>query len=309
MSEQARQGWSNDPNVSLRHRILVYVGDHPGIGTEAISTGLGVDHSDVRAVVASLGDLVITEESLGGSGGVALSRDAEAQVQAWATLRTHRPTRAMACRSALLDWLYEQPYDQSGKGHELLDDARGYFYGVQFSVPDIEEARDVLGDQRLLEGIAAWGASYLRPSITAEGKVCVERFNSDVAAYLDRSRGGHSVSYNTNIDRSSGVQVANDSPGATMHSTVTITDDHRQQLLAVTRQIAEQIEGLPPASQRATKEALEELEAAVHDPAAPQGRVRAALEKVALAVLTAVGTEAGQAIVGLAGQAIGQLGQ
>lgn len=306
VSEQAHQGWSNDPNVSLRHRIVVYVADHSGSGIEQISTELGVDDGDVAAVVPSLGGLLI-DPGLAGSGWLALGTDGEAQVQAWAALRRHRATRAMACRSALLDWLYDEPESQSGEGHELLDDARGYFYGVQFSVPDIDEARDYLGAQGLLEGIAAWGASYLRPCITAAGKVCVESFDSDVAAYLHQARGGNSVSYNTNIDRSSGVQVANASPGASMHSSVTITDDHRQQLVEVTRQIAEHIASLPAELKPAATEALAELEAAVRDQAPNKGRIRAAFEKVVVAGSVAFGTEAGKAMVGLAGQAIGSL--
>jgi hypothetical protein len=42
----------------------------------------------------------------------------------------------------------------------LLDDARGYFFGVQFTVADIEEARKFLADEGLITGMRSMG----RPS-------------------------------------------------------------------------------------------------------------------------------------------------
>jgi hypothetical protein len=93
-----------------------------------------------------------------------------------------------------------------------------------------------------------------------------------------------------------------------MHSTVTINDDHRQQLVAITRQIAEHISGLPQEKQPQAQEALAEAEAAVLDPAAPKGRLRAVFEKIGVSVLTALRTEAGKAIAEQAGHAINTLG-
>lgn len=308
MSEASR-GWSNDPNVTLGHRILMYAAEHPQGGIEEVSEALGADPADVGAIVDALGGegLLVDDHRLSGPT-VDLGPAGQRLLQSWAAARSRRASRAMACRSALLDWLYEQSDDRSPEGHELLGDVRGYFYGVQFNSADIDEARVFLAEQGLLLGIQVYGGpGHLRPTITNQGKICVEQFDSDVAAFLAPTRRENSVNYNTSIHGSSGFQVANASPGASMHSTVTITDDHRQQLVEITRQIAEQISGLPQSLQPEAQEALAELEAAVQDPAASRGRLRAAIDKIAITAVTAIGTEAGKAMAGLAGQAIGSL--
>jgi hypothetical protein len=286
--------------------------EHPGAGSfDEITAALGVD----AVLVAKLLDALVRQGWLMVDPNkrspvdysVSLTPEGWRHALAWEATRHRRGARSVACRSALLDWLYEQP--RTEEGHELLDDAGGYFYGLPFTVADIDEARGFLGKKGLLTGVAvAEGPGYLRPEITMDGRTCVELYDSDVAAFLTPSVKDSAVTnYHTNIHGSSGFQVAQNSPHATMHSMVTITDDHRQQLLRITRQIAEQISGLPPEQQLQAQQALAEAEAAVQDPAASKGLVRAAFDKIAVAGAVAFSSEAGKALAELGGQAIGML--
>jgi hypothetical protein len=307
---EATQGWSNDPSVSLSHRVLVYAADNPHSSIDKLASALGSEAS-VSAVVDGLdqnGLLEQPEDQPLEGRTVALSPLGHGQTQTWDAIRQRRASRAMACRSALLDWLYDNELCQSALGHDLLEDVRGYFYGIPFTVADVDEAREFLGREGLIEGIHIDVTDYLRPVPTSQGKICVERYGSDVAAFLDRGRERHSVSYETNIHNSSGFQVANASQGATMHSTVTIADDHRQQLVAVARQMADQMQGLPEDAKPAAEEALQELRAAVEEPTPAKSKVRTALEKIVVAGSVAMASEAGKALVTLGGQALQSLG-
>lgn len=89
---------------------------------------------------------------------------------------------------------------------------------------------------------------------------------------------------------------------------MTISQDNRRQLLQIADQIAEQIARLPAEVAPAATTGVEELRqaATVADP--DEGRVKAALSKIALGVAVAVGTDAGQNILGLVGQAAQSLG-
>jgi hypothetical protein len=180
---------------------------------------------------------------------------------------------------------------------------------VQFTDTEIDSARKTLGDLGLINGfpLAENGFGYLKPEITTQGRICVQHYDSDVAAYLERGIREPSVNYTNNITGSYGTQIAQGSPDASMRSTVNITDDHRQQLLTVTRQIAEQVDGLPPEAKPAAAEALGELQAVVDDKAAGKGKIRDAFGKIGMAGAMALSTEAGKNIWTLAGQAISSL--
>lgn len=288
--------------------MMLLVQAQPGTDIRQIATALNTKVDPVTAIVNELEreGLAHPDERMGGRA-THLRAEGLAEIQSWTTKRNRKPFRAAACRSALLNWLYEQPESEPVEGYELLGDARGYYWGIPFSEEDIEEAREFLGDQGLLRGVNTNGPRYLRPTITPAGKNCVENYDSDVAAYLNPDKGS-SVNYNTNIQGSSGFQVANDSPGSSMTSTVTISSDNRQQLVLIADQIAHEISNLPANMRPAAEEALTELREATASSSGDKGRIRAALGNVATTVAIAVGTDAGRKIIELIGQGIQALG-
>ena len=208
------------------------------------------------------------------------------------TARALRRERRAACRDALLEWLYEQPGQVPAVG-PFLADTRAYFFGDRFTEDEANEALDHLGEVGLAKGIsAAWGGSLLRPEVTADGKICVERYDSNVGAWLARATPGPSVT----ILHSHGVNIAVNSPGA--NQTVTITTDARQQMLQTADALAATLPvlGLDPEEMERARDIADRLRAEARQEYAEPRGVRALLEDVRTIAVAGSGSAAGVGI-------------
>jgi hypothetical protein len=79
---------------------------------------LGADTEAVTSIVKELGEdgLLEDDQRLAGLT-LDLNAIGQRKAQAWAALAQKRAKREVACRDALLDWLYEQSGRQSHWGH------------------------------------------------------------------------------------------------------------------------------------------------------------------------------------------------
>ncbi|KJS57054.1 hypothetical protein VM98_03040 [Streptomyces rubellomurinus subsp. indigoferus] len=142
-----------------------------------------------------------------------LTPEGTAHVEQLRARRGNVPFRRGQARNAVLRWLYDQPgrkgifgirnyYDLSS----FQDDERSNLDGVQFSH---DEIRDAYNDLRHWGLATEWGrafngptSSILYPTAMANGKLCVEQWGGDVAAYMDHRQGAGTKTVNYYIDRS-----------------------------------------------------------------------------------------------------------
>lgn len=304
------RGWSADSSVVLRHRTVTWLAERqreePGRIKSNADVAAALD-ADVRDVVAAVDLLAADGVCMPGDGMVPASSSARltpvgaSLASAWATARASLRQRRAACRDALLEWLYEQPGEVSDVT-AFLPDVRARFFGDPFSEAEANEALDYLGEVGLAKGISvAWGGSLLRPDVTADGKTCVERYNSSVGAWLARSGTGTTFS----ISNSQGVTIASNSPGATQ--TVTITTDARQQMLQTADALLATLPvlGLDPEDVDRAHEVAERLRAEAEREESEPGRLRAVLKDARTIAVSGTGSAAGVGLVALA-QQIGQ---
>lgn len=178
--------------------------------------------------------------------------------------------------------------------------------GSPFTEQEIRGGMAYLQERGLIKGVRGPDGQLLMPSLSADGRDCVDHFGSDIQAWR-LSPGPGMVTHNrTTFNNSPGAQSMTGSPGAQQTATVTISADNRHQLLQIADQIAEQIVGLPTGVAPAATAGVEELRKAAQVDYPDEDRVKAALGKIAMSVAVAVGTTEGLKIIDLIGHA-GQL--
>ncbi|MFD8318505.1 hypothetical protein [Kitasatospora purpeofusca] len=139
-----------------------------------------------------------------------------AHIQQVRARRGDRPFRHSQARSALLQWLYDQPGQRglSLRGYYDLSffrrDDRSHLDGVQLRDREIRDAYDDLREWGLAQE-AGWTiigitSSIQHPKATANGKLCIEQWGGDVAAYMDYRQGTSAKTiYNINLNDSTAV--------------------------------------------------------------------------------------------------------
>jgi hypothetical protein len=218
--------------------------------------------------------------------------------------RTSGKSRRSALRTRLLNWLS----DNAPKNVESMSDFEGTqrasLDGSKFTEQEILSETAFLRDQGLIQGVEVYETEHLLDAhLTTSGRDCVDRFDSDVNAWLSRGQRGMVTHNETTFSNSPGAQSMNGSPGAQQTATVTIAQDNRRQLLQIADQIADQIAGLPAEVAPAAKAGMEDLKQAANPDHPDDGRIKAALGKIAMNVAIAASTEAGRKIIDLIGQA------
>lgn len=311
------RGWSNHPNVTLVHRVVTWLAEYqskspgqiPSVGD--VAEALQANADEVSLVVDGLtseGQALDGKTYDTGGSGAFLTPAGLAVASDWMTRRASTKNRRRACRDAALDFLYANDRNRNLDASDFLADQRSYFWGERFLTDDWQEALTYLANEKLVTGMLVGGQRrFVRPKILHRGQVCVENYDGDVVAISSPASAPSSVT-NTTIANSPGAQWMSGSPGAQQTATVTISEGNRQQLLQIADQIAEQIKGLPVGVVPAATAGVEELRQVAKDNQADKGRVKALLANFALSVTTAAGTDAGQKILGLIGQAAQSLG-
>ena len=303
------RGWSADPNVVLRYRVVRWLADRsredPGRipSNEDIAEALGVDMKRVGLVTALLASQGLCWL---GSGMSTPSLPVKAEpglvglAATWAVARASRRERRVACRDALLDWLYEMP-GQVPDAAPFSADPRSSFFGEDFADQEISESLGHLLEIGLTEGISSWGGSVVRPQLTADGRICVERYDASVAAWQSRA----STEPTFMISNSHAITIATNSPGAIQ--TVTITTDARQQMLQAAAALLATLPvlGLDPEDLERANDIAQRLRAEAEQGESDPGRLRAVLKDARTIAVAGTGSAAGVGIVALV-QQIGQ---
>lgn len=307
------RGWSADPAVVLRYRVVGWLADshqqdpHHIPSNSDVAEALRVDSASVGRVTALLAHEGLCWVGSGmstASAPVTPEPGLNGLASKWAAARASRKERRTACRDALLEWLYEQTDEVAGVS-PFLTDVRAHFFGDQFTEAEANETITYLGKVGLATGVTvAEIDSLLRPEVTEDGKSCVERYDSSVGAWFARTGSGTTFS----ISNSQGVTIASNSPGATQ--TVTITTDARQQMLQTADALVATLPvlGLDPEDEASAHDVAERLRTEAGQDESEPGRVRAVLKDARTIAVSGTGSAAGVGIVALAQQVAQSLG-
>jgi hypothetical protein len=141
--------------------------------------------------------------------------------------------RRRACRNAFLRWVNAARDMPQGTPHSVSISGTPYatFYGSAFTDQEVADASRWLKDNNFITGPGTWQAGILRARLTHKGEIYAEG-ELDVNQ-PERSPAGHHVMVSGH-----GNAVSLNSPGSVQSINVTVTDDHRKQLL----QLADSIE-------------------------------------------------------------------
>lgn len=126
--------------------------------------------------------------------------------------RSNTARRRLACRDAMVDWLYSRDavsppgVDRDG----MLHDRRGYFFAEPFTADDLDAAAAWLYRNSLVGGaMIAEAQGPVVLYLTDSGVKCAEDFSSDTSAYFERQV-YRAPAPTVNIGTSGPVQVAGD---------------------------------------------------------------------------------------------------
>lgn len=311
------RGWSAYPRVVLKYRVVRWVADfhreNPGNlpSNNQIAVTLGASLNDVVEVTAWMAAEGLAQPSDGlvpASYSVYLTAEGMALASQWGADSASSRLRREGCRDALLDLLDEDA--KPSDAHGLRADTRGWFLGTQFSEQDCDEAVTHLHEIGLVEATPIAEGAPLHPSLSADGKRCVEQFDGSVVAWQNRGQNRGGDTYTSQVYGSPGAQVMAGSPGGQQSSTVTITNIGRQQLLTIADQIIENVAvlDLDDTSRVEAATAARDLRDLADQPNADKGRARALLGVIATSAAGVVGTESGQALMHLISQGVQAIG-
>ena len=299
------RGWSSDSARVARYRVVARLntGERGMIPTcSMVAEALELPVPLVVRVVGALHAEGLAKDPGGlvpESGNAWLTGRGQAVADQWHAAQSSRRQRNIACRDALLDWLYEQPVappDASG----FLDDQRGRYFGSSFSAEDAEGAMSYLIAEELVTAIQTAEALVLRPALTSTGGICVEQYESSAASmHSATARGSGAGTTTVTISGSTGVNVASNSPGA--HQSLVLTTDARRQVLRVAdafEQVMPILE-LGEVQEQEAHAVIAELrrQGAEDGPGPESGRLRGALHQVRQLAVAGLSIAAGEVIV------------
>lgn len=205
--------------------------------------------------------------------------------------------RWRAARDAVLRWLYDRKVAGEPSPVMTRDGLGGTarYYGHAFTDQELDDAAAWLEENGYLRGSGSWGGGVPRPSITASGEQVVESGRS-VHDVTPATTVADAPAVSINVTGSSGVNVAANSPGATLSTNLTQDQRHQVvQLADALDQMRGQVLGLDPHNVEAAGEVAERLRALAGEPAPDRGRLRAALDQTAEIAVSGTAKAAGGA--------------
>lgn len=232
----------------------------------------------------------------------ALTDEGIALARTWQSRRGQVRHRRVACRDAVLDWLYEQN-ESLPDASAILEDQRSRFFGERFTEEEVNDAVDYLADAGLVSGLSSSAPMLLRPQVSHEGKICVERYNSSVTSWQDRGSG---ASTSFTFTGNNGLNFASNSQGASQ--TITMTTDARQQVLRVADALEEALPvlGLSEQDTDSAHQVSQELRNAISDQ--DKGRLARALDSAKSLAVSGTGKATGAGIALLVNEAARAVG-
>jgi len=287
--------------------MLYAASGHPDVDIDSIATALNLDRDLIEraARVTINAGWAHDTEDYDGRLDITLSDTGVEKVSQYRTTYSNGKRRATASREAFLDWLYDKDEGSGVSIRGFIADHRSFFYGQRFTDDALTTAAQYLAEAALIDTKGTSQSNVLRASINVPGRQCVEDYDGNVSAFLNRGARS-ATTYSTNIHGSTGFQVANNSPDATMHSTVVMTDDHRTQILEYADQVAEHIVNLSDEVRPEAEATLAEIRTANDE--GNWAKVKSGLQKLAGVILVAGTTEAGQKIWEVLRDAIHSIG-
>jgi hypothetical protein len=296
-------GWTDNPATLLRYRVTLAMQQGESDPVEIAHT-LGCAPTEVSDVFEwlvrnemagqpqrrRLGEKAPTSARLNGLG--------RAAAEGWRASST--PGRMKrACEAALLSWLDANEGKTFASTNELMEDVRGYYFGQPFTEETIGTAAKELLEHRLIRGHRTSVPVVLRPEITPLGRSVLIQHHGELGAWLanSSSRGGGDTFH---ITGSTGVTVANRSPGA--HQSVHVTTDAREQVLNLAAALEQMMPslGLAPADEATAFGLVGRLRNAAEEVVEKPGRVRPLLDAVKQVAVSGSGAAAGTGLVALA---------
>jgi hypothetical protein len=219
------------------------------------------------------------------------------EVSDWNAARSAGKTQR-ACEAAMLSWLDAHEGEQILSTDEFKGDVRAHMYGEPFTDEVLMKAARTLHQHGLISGSPTFGGATLRPAITPMGRGVVAQHNGNIAAWLGSSRSGGGDTFH--ITGSTGVTVANRSPGA--QQSVHVTTDAREQVLNIAAALEQMMPslGLEPADQAKAFGLVGQLKEAAEQVEEKPGRVRSLIESVKQIAVAGTGAAAGTGLVALA---------
>lgn len=175
----------------------------------------GVAYADLRHLEEQ--DLIAQASGMGGMESLAAMVTARGHdfLEQLAAQRADKVQRRIACRDAMVAWLYScdalNTSSQPVREWMLRNPKYGTWLAQPFQAADLADATGWLSDQGLARGLtAAQDPGLLRLCLTSEGVSCAERFDANTIKYLERNM-ERSSGPSVNISHNSGpVQVAGD---------------------------------------------------------------------------------------------------
>lgn len=309
MAHNINQPWTSDPTMLLAHRVLGWANEHPGanLPTSKIAHDLEVEQVILDDSLQRLASEALVQVS-GGSPIYMAVLTAEG-VRAARSQREEADTRSVclaACSDALLDWLSR--YDgernlgdlgaEGSSGASFTEDVRAHIFGVPFLLEDVQTTTKSLVEYGLVNGFRTFQGATIRLEITQEGRDVILDFGGSVRGWRRSQRTQPAKSFTFNFgDSASGVAVAVNSPGATQ--TVSVTQDHRQQLVGLADAFEQVLPvlGLSDTDHHEARTIIGELREA--DPEREPGKVRRLLQAAGNLAVAGTGNAAGTGIVAL----------
>lgn len=182
---QSAAGWTRDRAELIAWQVLVWLAQQPSGhdgDTAPFREDRGLAAEDLLSAMRRLRsegfterpDFMVADETWAD-----VTNAGHVEAQRIEAARSDRSKRAIACREALLDWLYEnevgpRPSHYPVTSH-FLGDTRAYFFGDPFAESEVDRAAAFLKNQGLIAGIdTAQSAGPVRSKITGRGLRLVE---------------------------------------------------------------------------------------------------------------------------------------
>lgn len=202
-------------------------------------------------------------------------------------MTSNQPSRAWRIKRAVLRWIDDQGNKGAGSPSPTPESVAAYAnWDLEpISEDEIAAATEYLSEEGLIKGIGSWGGGVLRPKITSKGQLMVA---SGRELYEDPSS-GTTYSSTVTVHGSSGVAVAANSNN--VEQNVSVNTAERANALADAIAAARDSIADPEA-----QEAAAELEREIRQEAAAQAPDRTRLAVLAREAMQKVATAAGTAL-------------
>jgi hypothetical protein len=194
----SRRGWTGSrlelAEIQLLDRVQQATRDGEAPTLHAYAKDLAEGDWDVVRTAADnleAEGLINGNQSLVGSLSPVLTPAGKTLVLQRAERRKNPRKRAIACRDAILDWLYSH---NPANFEWFSNDPRAKFEGETFTQDEITATCSDLIDKRYITGqIALAPRRAIVRDITAIGKTIVESYDSSITAYENRNNGGSMI--------------------------------------------------------------------------------------------------------------------